>query len=81
MTETAKSAWSCQSAGSSFPVVATVTGVASCFAESLLKKHIELGAGFEVLLALSQAVPVAFVLRYFATRLHARPGLTLAHKN
>ncbi len=80
MTKTRNVNESCKSAGGSFPVVATVTGVASCFAQSLLHKHVDLGSGLEVLLAVSQAVPFALVLRYFGTRLRARSGLTSAHQ-
>ncbi len=80
MTKNTNSVWSCQSGGSQFPVLATVTGVASCFAEAILRKYVELGSGFAVLLAVGQMVPLAFVLRYFVTRLRPSPGLTSARK-
>ena len=54
----------------SFPVLATVAGVASCFAEPILQKYFALGSGVDVALALGQAVPFALVLRYLAARLN-----------
>ena len=72
MTKTSKCAWSCKDAGGAFPVVATFTGVASCFAEALLKKHTGLGSASELLLLTGQVVPLAFVLRYLASRSRRR---------
>ena len=76
MNENVGSIWSCNSEASRFPVVATVVGVVSCFAESLLKKHVGFGPGFEVALALTQVVPFAIVLRYLAVRLRRQSGLS-----
>ncbi len=69
-------AWTCSGGGGQIPVVATVTGVVTCFAESFLKKHFVLGSSFGVALALAQAIPFAIVLRYLATRLRGRSSLT-----
>lgn len=76
MTETSQCAWSSKAAGGAIPVVATVTGVAACFAEAILKKHGVLGSGAEVALALGQMVPFAILLRYFGSRLGLRQGRT-----
>jgi len=62
-----------------FPFFATALAVASCFAEAILQKHVALGSGFEIALALTQAVPFAIVLRYFAVRLSQSTGSTSAH--
>ena len=74
MTETSKCWWTGQTGGGAFPIVATVTGVAACFAEAILKKHLVIGSGVEVALALSQMVPFAIVLRYVGSRLRLRQG-------
>ena len=79
MTQKTTPAWSCKSNGGSLPVFATVAGVASCFAEAILQNHVALGSGFEIALALTQAVPFAIVLRYFAVRLSQSTGSTSAH--
>lgn len=76
MTENSRFVWSCKSAGRRFPVFATVIGVASCFAEAILKKHVGLGSGLEAALALAQMVPFAIVVRYLAGRLDSRQRLT-----
>ena len=76
MTETSKCRWADKTTGGTFPVLATVTGVAACFAEAILKKHVVLGAGIAVALALGQMVPFAIVLRYLGKRLHVRQGRT-----
>jgi hypothetical protein len=78
MTKT-NSFWTCNCAAEPFPVVATVVGVASCFAESILQKYVALGSGVETALALAQAVPFIIVLRYFAARLSRSEGVTSAH--
>ena len=76
MTQTSRREGSCKTGGGAFPVLATVTGVAACFAEAILKKHVVLGSGFDVALALGQMVPFAIVLRYIGKRLHVRQGRT-----
>ena len=76
MTETSKCRWSGKTADGAFPVLATVTGVAACFAEAILKKHLVIGSGVEVALALGQMVPFAIVLRYFGSRIRLRQSGT-----
>ena len=76
MTETSKCRWTGETAGGAFTIVATVTGVTACFAEAILKKHLAIGSGVEVALALGQMVPFAIVLRYFGSRLRLRHGRT-----
>ena len=60
--------WRCSRNGGDFPVIATIAGASSCFAEALLKKHVAPGAAVELIFACLQAVPLAIVLRYLADR-------------
>lgn len=76
MTETSKCRWADKTTGGAFPILATVTGVGACFAEAILKKHLVIGSGVEVALALGQMVPFAIVLRYFGSRLRSQQGRT-----
>lgn len=80
MTQSPSPACSCQSESARFPIIAPVSGVASCFAEPILHKYFALGSGVETALALAQAVPFALVLRYLAARLDARNVATKQHK-
>jgi hypothetical protein len=67
--------WRCsRTAGGDFPVIATITGVSSCFAEALLKKHSDLGAPIELTFAGLQAVPLPLVMRYFVVRRRQQSG-------
>lgn len=73
---TAKSVWNspCSRTSGGFPVIATLAGVSSCFAEALLKKHFAAGVSIELVFAGLQAVPLAIVVRYFAIRVRRRRG-------
>jgi hypothetical protein len=71
MKQKPRTFWCCSSKSSRFPLVATVSGVASCFAEAILQKYFALGFTVEIALALAQAVPFTVVLRYLAARLDA----------
>jgi hypothetical protein len=77
---TKKASWSCNSGDRSFPIVATLTGVASCFAEAILQKHVGFSSGFEIALGLTQAVPLVIVLRYVGTRLGRAARITSAQE-
>jgi hypothetical protein len=76
MKQKPRTAWSCNSESGPFPVIATVSGVFSCFAQLILQKYFVLGSTFEIALALAQAVPFALVLRYLAGRLDGPNGAT-----
>ena len=76
MKQKPRTVCSCHSESGVFPVIATVFGVASCFAEPILQKYFALGSSVEVALALMQAVQFALVVRYVAARLNSPNAAT-----
>ena len=68
MTEQPRPYWFCRSATRDFPVVATALAVAGCFAEALLQKYFTPARGFQIAIALMQAIPAGLLLRYFVVR-------------
>lgn len=68
MTEQTRASWFCRTGSRDFPVVATAMAVAACFGEALLQKYFAPSRGFQIALALGQAVPVGFLFRYFVVR-------------
>lgn len=68
MTEQTRVSWFCRTGPRNFPVVATALAVAACFGEALLQKYFAPNRGFQIALALGQAIPVGLLVRYFAVR-------------
>jgi hypothetical protein len=68
MTEQTRASWFCRTSPRGFPVVATAMAVAACFAEALLQKYFAPSRGFQIALALGQAIPVGLLVRYVAIR-------------
>jgi hypothetical protein len=68
MTEQTRAPWFCRTGSRNFPVVATAMAVATCFGEALFQKYFASSRGFQIALALGQAIPVGLLVRYFAIR-------------
>jgi hypothetical protein len=68
MTQHSTSQRWCSATTQSFPIVATVAGVAACFGEVLFAKYFVVGRAVQTMLALGQAIPVGLLIRYFVVR-------------
>ena len=58
----------CAWAFRNIPVIATALAVVACFGEALLQKYFAPGRGFQIALALGQAIPVGLLVRYLVVR-------------